>query len=421
MKILLAQRLPWFSALAGETKFSRWLCETLTERGHSCRAVALATTTEGPDALTDLRAFAERRGVPRRRSSPDADVYAWGGVDVHAVPDGRRLWTTLAEQIREFAPDRVVVSQDRTYLTLATALAEADPARVVYTAHSQATLPFGPECFRRDDAQTDLLRRTGAVVASSRYIGRYISQWSGIQARVFRFSSCGPGPFPNLGRPGAGFITMVNPSRLKGIDIFERLAAARPAEAFAAVPTWATTGDDLDRLGRLDNVRLLAPSEQIGGILAQTRILLVPSLWGEGFGLVATEAMLHGIPVLASDIGGLPEAKLGVDYLLPVRPIEEYPGRGRRARAADSGRAAAGSRAVAGGARPAGGPGSLPAAVRRVTVGRDRGSRRRQRGAVRGPSARPIVAADGRGRRQPACRRLRRRRSEARRGVRPVP
>jgi hypothetical protein len=34
--------------------------------------------------------------------------------------------------------------------------------------------------------------------------------------------------------------------------------------------------------------------------------------------------MLRGIPVLASDSGGLPEAKLGVDYVLPVRQIATY-------------------------------------------------------------------------------------------------
>jgi medium-chain acyl-[acyl-carrier-protein] hydrolase len=34
--------------------------------------------------------------------------------------------------------------------------------------------------------------------------------------------------------------------------------------------------------------------------------------------------MLRGVPVIASNIGGIPEAKLGVDYLLPVRPIERY-------------------------------------------------------------------------------------------------
>jgi amino acid adenylation domain-containing protein len=47
-------------------------------------------------------------------------------------------------------------------------------------------------------------------------------------------------------------------------------------------------------------------------------------LWDEAFGLVSVEAMLRGIPVLASNVGGVPEAKLGVDYVLPVRPIERY-------------------------------------------------------------------------------------------------
>ena len=52
--------------------------------------------------------------------------------------------------------------------------------------------------------------------------------------------------------------------------------------------------------------------------------MLVPSLWGEAFGKIVVESMLRGIPVLASNLGGLPEAKLGVDYLLPVEPIARY-------------------------------------------------------------------------------------------------
>ena len=37
------------------------------------------------------------------------------------------------------------------------------------------------------------------------------------------------------------------------------------------------------------------------------RILVVPSLWAETFGIVAAEAMSHGIPVVASRIGALQE------------------------------------------------------------------------------------------------------------------
>ena len=73
-----------------------------------------------------------------------------------------------------------------------------------------------------------------------------------------------------------------------------------------------------------ENVRILEPKENVDEIYAQSRVLLVPSLWGEAFGYVALEAMARGIPVISSDVGGLPEAKLGVDYLLPVTPISEY-------------------------------------------------------------------------------------------------
>ena len=34
--------------------------------------------------------------------------------------------------------------------------------------------------------------------------------------------------------------------------------------------------------------------------------------------------MLRGVPVMAANVGGIPEAMMGVPYLLPVRPIEKY-------------------------------------------------------------------------------------------------
>ena len=56
-------------------------------------------------------------------------------------------------------------------------------------------------------------------------------------------------------------------------------------------------------------------------------MIFCPSLWFEGFGLIVTEAMLRGVPVIASKAGGLVEAKLGTDFVLPVRPIETWESR----------------------------------------------------------------------------------------------
>jgi len=117
-------------------------------------------------------------------------------------------------------------------------------------------------------------------------------------------------------------VTMINPCELKGVSIFIALAQAFPDVEFAAVPTWGADQDLVDRLRAMPNVHILKAANDIEEILSQTRVLLAPSLWYETFGYVVPEAMLRGIPVLAGDIGGLPEAKLGVDYVLPVVPGE---------------------------------------------------------------------------------------------------
>jgi glycosyltransferase involved in cell wall biosynthesis len=48
------------------------------------------------------------------------------------------------------------------------------------------------------------------------------------------------------------------------------------------------------------------PRDFYPAVFAHTKLLLMPSLWLESFGLVAAEAMLNGIPVLASNRGALP-------------------------------------------------------------------------------------------------------------------
>jgi glycosyltransferase involved in cell wall biosynthesis len=50
----------------------------------------------------------------------------------------------------------------------------------------------------------------------------------------------------------------------------------------------------------------VAPSD-VGEHLAAARAVVVPSLWSEPFGRVATEAFAHGRPVITTGLGGLGE------------------------------------------------------------------------------------------------------------------
>jgi len=198
------------------------------------------------------------------------------------------------------------------------------PERVVYLAHTVSILPFGPASFFPSEARTNLLRRTAGIITTSKYIRDYIKQWAGLDAAAIPFPVYGEGPFLQSGRFDQGFVTIINPCSYKGISIFLALAQALPDVSFAAVPAWGTTDEDRANLEKLSNVRLLPPFDNSDALFNQTRILLVPSLWDEAFGISVIEAMLRGIPVITSNAGGLPEAKLGVDFVLPVHSIEHY-------------------------------------------------------------------------------------------------
>ena len=79
-------------------------------------------------------------------------------------------------------------------------------------------------------------------------------------------------------------------------------------------------------LEKLPNVQFLPNARNIDDVLTRTSILLMPSLWYEGFGLIVMESMLRGIPVVASDSGGLTEAKRGTGYVIPGPHDRALPG-----------------------------------------------------------------------------------------------
>lgn len=72
-----------------------------------------------------------------------------------------------------------------------------------------------------------------------------------------------------------------------------------------------------DRLGLAGRVRWRGFSDNPADWMAAAACVVVPSVWQEPYGLVAAEAVALGRAVVASDIGGLPEACGGRAILVP--------------------------------------------------------------------------------------------------------
>jgi FkbM family methyltransferase len=200
----------------------------------------------------------------------------------------------------------------------------APRARVVYLIRATVALPFGPDSTLPSEALARALRQADGVLTVSEYVAQYARQWGGLDARHVPISLLEPGEWPLLGSHDNPYITMVNPCAVKGISIFLALADRFPEARFAAVPTWGTTGEDLAKLRARPNVTVIPPVENMDDVYRQTRIMLVPSIWAEARSRVILEAMSRGIPVMASNAGGLAEAMLGVGYPLPVNPVVHY-------------------------------------------------------------------------------------------------
>lgn len=71
-------------------------------------------------------------------------------------------------------------------------------------------------------------------------------------------------------------------------------------------------------LSNLRNLHVMSNTPDARDYYRVSHILLMPSLTRETFGRVAAEAMLNGIPVLASNRGALPETLGGTGFVFDV-------------------------------------------------------------------------------------------------------
>ena len=284
------------AGISGSENHLLLLLPDLRARGHDVRLVMLH---EGEPGAEELAARLEREGVAveRLRMRLALDPLAFGRV---------------ARSLRRRRPDVVhthLVHADFHGLP-AGRLARAP--LLVSTKHG-----FNPFRGGRGFAAADraVARLADVHVAISHGLARYLAESEGFDEDAFEIVHYGivPGPPPTdpPAEPRLAVVGRLIP--IKAHDVL--LAALTRVREELREATLEIAGDGpLDaelrttvaRRGLTDAVSFLGRVAPAAPVFERAAVVVVPSR-GEGFGMVALEAMERGRAVVASDVGGLPE------------------------------------------------------------------------------------------------------------------
>lgn len=271
--------------LGGARVSTHQLCEMLQERGHD---VAVAAQVDNRGMLWLWNRL--RAKITRRKCPADSVV----GYPVY------RGWDPLGgirEVVQDFQPDVAITGTAATLALACETLRQKVPTIAYFRA-----LEF--EKF--GDPPSD--RRLLGAFAVSPYTADRVEQVLGIPCRVVR--SIVKHEYYRVDGDHQN-VLHVNPDECKGIDITLALARRRPDIAFDVVRCWPRT-PGIERIEReienLPNVHWHEPVSDMRPLYGRARLLIAPSLCEEASGRVVQEAQLNGIPVLASNRGGLPDS-----------------------------------------------------------------------------------------------------------------
>ncbi len=263
-----------------------------------------------------------------RRLCRELGAAGWS-VTVHRV---RGAWPTPTPDdlaglggVLSTLPDRAMVLLDGLVASAAAdaLLPEARRLRLVVLVHQLLAdgLPEGPATV--PDEEHAVLRAASAVVVTSRWSADRLLRRYPVDPRRVQVAEPGTDPAPLAAPSSSGHrllcVGVVAPH--KGQDVLVTALAATADVEWACVCVGSLERDRpfAQRLARTARDAGIGPRVRFTGVLAgpqldeqyaESDLLLVPSR-SETYGMVAAEALARGIPVLASQVGGLP-AILGV-------------------------------------------------------------------------------------------------------------
>ena len=330
-RVLVASIHGYVDPSSGAAWSTRERMELIAARGVDCRVVS--TGVLDYRAETPIGPILAAQGVPVRKGR--ARLAGGGGVEVYDFTLGGVRVTLLptASSLVGRSPD---AAEAAAWLDLATqALGRFRPQVLSTYGGTAASLELMGRARRMGIAVTFNLHNfeyrrpatfadAAAVIVPSEFARRHYAEALGLDCVAI------PNPIDPrrvvADDPAPRFATFINPVAEKGVAVFARIAAElgrrRPEIPLLVVEGRAPAAEGLARTGvdlsGAANLHRMASTPDIRDIYRVSRAVIVPSLWRESLARVVIEAMMNGVPVLASDRGGLPETVGDGGFLLPV-------------------------------------------------------------------------------------------------------
>jgi glycosyltransferase involved in cell wall biosynthesis len=254
--------------------------------------------------------------------------FAEQGIEVECLDLDRFSWAKARQLVRLIRKNRIEIIHwgmveplRNGYLWALTLL--TPQVRHFYTDHSSRDLPLRPP----DGSLVRLvkrllLKRYRKVIGVSRFVERCLHDqrvWSGVTCRLHFINTDRFRPDPSARQRvreqlGADdrfvAVTVAHLTKAKGVDVFLRALARVPN-----VTGWIV-GEGVEEanfktlareLGLDERVRFLGNQVHVQPYLQAADCFVCPSVWAEAAGLVNLEAQSCALPVVTSDVGGIPE------------------------------------------------------------------------------------------------------------------
>ncbi|NEK57986.1 glycosyltransferase family 4 protein [Geodermatophilus sabuli] len=309
--------------VSGLTNVARDVAEGLAERGHR---VTVVTSRHDPDL-------------------PEREVVR--GVSVQRTPVLARLGKGVLSPalIGAVAAAAATASVTNLHLPMpeAALLARRIRSPLVTTYHCDVTLPPGAlnraQILGVDLSSRRAVRRSDRVVVSSDDYARHSRLWPALAGRTAvipppcRERPAGTPRFREGPGLHVGFLGRIVEE--KGLQYLVRgfQAIAEPDSRlliggdFAGVAGGSVVAELRQVIADDPRIRLLGfvPEEQLADLYASLDVFALPSVNAfEAFGIVQVEAMMAGVPVLASDLPGVrtPVQETGFGLVVPPRDVD---------------------------------------------------------------------------------------------------